>query len=171
MIQYINWCNVLFYDIHYTSTRYQFRWVQSENLYRILKLQPLIARYIVCYDYNRDVFCVYSVVENRLFPFLKKRVVFSHVLVHVRKNAAFLTPIFPFHKIIYNYLNCSVFFFFFWEGGGEAEICIIWTFPLHPHFFNFMYLSGKPVTNQTKLNRFKSLKKRIAPMPRINVYL
>lgn len=25
-----------------------------------------------CYDYNRDGFCVYSVVQNRLFPVLKK---------------------------------------------------------------------------------------------------
>lgn len=44
----------------------------SLQIYIDIKLQPLIARYIEYYDYDRDVFCVYSVVENRLFPVLKK---------------------------------------------------------------------------------------------------
>lgn len=123
-------CNVLFYDIHYTSTRYEFRWVQSENLYRILKLQPLIARYLVCYYYNRDVFCVYSVIENGLFPFLKI-VNFPHVLV--RKNAAFLILIFHFHKMIYNYFCCSLFSFFFLKSRDMYHL----NFSSSSTFFQF----------------------------------
>lgn len=90
----------------------------SLQIYIDIKLQPLIARYIVCYDYNSDVFCVYSVVENGLFPFLKI-VNFPHVLV--RKNAAFLTLIFHFHKMIYNYFSCSLFSFFFFEKQGYVS--------------------------------------------------